>query len=221
MSKNLKDICRKVVAVGRNYADHAKELGNKVESSPAIFLKPSSCIIEEGKIKLPNGANEVHHEVELGLVIGKSLTNVKAEEVYSAILGYVVALDLTDRPLQNQLKASGLPWTLAKCFDTACPVGPILPLESLPAGILTSRQEFQKVDNEIWLKVNQLERQRSKLNMMVWTPADLVSIITKRISLQYGDLILTGTPAGVGPLKSGDEIEAGLDDLCSIKISVE
>ncbi|VDP40805.1 unnamed protein product [Schistosoma margrebowiei] len=195
-----------LVAVGRNYADHAKELGNKVEPSPAIFLKPSSCIIEEGKIKLPNGASEVHHEVELGLVIGKSLTNVK---VYSAILGYVVALDLTDRLLQNQLKASGLPWTLAKCFDTACPVGPILPLESLPA------------DNEIWLKVNQLERQRSKLNMMVWTPADLVSIITKRISLQYGDLILTGTPAGVGPLKSGDEIEAGLDDLCSIKFSVE
>ncbi|CAI2733280.1 unnamed protein product [Schistosoma spindalis] len=221
MSKNLKDICRKIVAVGRNYADHAKELGNKVESSPVIFLKPSSCIIEEGKIKLPNGASEVHHEVELGLVIGKSLTNVKAEEVYSAILGYVVALDLTDRPLQNQLKASGLPWTLAKCFDTACPVGPILPLESLPAGVLTSRQEFQNVDNEIWLKVNQLERQRSKLNMMVWTPADLVSTITKRISLQYGDLILTGTPAGVGPLKSGDEIEAGLDDLCSIKFSVE
>ncbi|VDP40249.1 unnamed protein product [Schistosoma curassoni] len=153
--------------------------------------------------------------------MGPMKSIMKSNLVYSAILGYVVALDLTDRPLQNQLKASGLPWTLAKCFDTACPVGPILPLESLPAGILTSRQEFQKVDNEIWLKVNQLERQRSKLNMMVWTPADLVSIITKRISLQYGDLILTGTPAGVGPLKSGDEIEAGLDDLCSIKISVE
>lgn len=155
------------------------------------------------------------------MVIGKSLTNVKTEEVYSAILGYVVALDLTDRSLQNQLKASGLPWTMAKCFDTACPVGPILPLDSLPAGILTSRQEFQNVNNEIWLKVNQVERQRSKLNMMVWTPAELISIITKRISLQYGDLILTGTPAGVGPLRSCDEIEAGLDDLCSIKFSVE
>ncbi|CAH8642896.1 unnamed protein product [Schistosoma rodhaini] len=221
MSRNLKDICRKIVAVGRNYADHAKELGNKIESSPVIFLKPSSCIIDGGKIKFPNGTDEIHHEVELGLVIGKSLANVKAEEVYSAILGYVVALDLTDRSLQNQLKASGLPWTLAKCFDTACPVGSILPLDSLPAGILTSRQEFQNVNNEIWLKVNQVERQRSKLNMMVWTPADLVSIITKRISLQYGDLILTGTPAGVGPLRSGDEIEAGLDDLCSIKFSVE
>lgn len=81
MSRNLKDICRKVVAVGRNYADHARELGNKIESSPAIFLKPSSCIIDGGKIKLPNGTDEIHHEVELGLVIGKSLTNVKTEEV--------------------------------------------------------------------------------------------------------------------------------------------
>ncbi|KAK4467818.1 hypothetical protein MN116_008742 [Schistosoma mekongi] len=222
MSKNLKSVCRKIVAVGRNYLDHTKELGNKVESSPIIFIKPSSCIIEEGEqIKVPNGATEVHHEVELGLVIGKSLTNIKAEEVHAAILGYVIALDLTDRTLQNQLCSSGLPWTLAKCFDTACPVGPVLPLTSLPASFLTSRQEFQKINNEIWLKVNKIERQRSKLNMMIWTPADLVSVITRRISLEYGDLVLTGTPAGVGPLKSGDEIEASLDNLCPITFNVE
>ncbi|KAH8857139.1 Acylpyruvase FAHD1, mitochondrial [Schistosoma japonicum] len=199
------------------FRDHAKELGNKVESSPIIFIKPSSCIIEEGEqIKLPNGATEVHHEVELGLVIGKSLT-----QVHSAILGYVIALDLTDRLLQKQLCSNGLPWTMAKCFDTACPVGSILPLESLPVGFLTSRQEFQKINSEIWLRVNKIERQRSKLNMMIWTPADLVSIITRRISLEYGDLVLTGTPAGVGPLKSGDEVEASLDSLCPIRFGVK
>nr|AAW24695.1 SJCHGC00506 protein [Schistosoma japonicum] len=110
---------------------------------------------------------------------------------------------------------------MAKCFDTACPVGSILPLKSLPVGFLTSRQEFQKINSEIWLRVNKIERQRSKLNMMIWTPADLVSIITRRISLEYGDLVLTGTPAGVGPLKSGDEVEASLDSLCPIRFGVK
>nr|CAH8867294.1 unnamed protein product [Trichobilharzia regenti] len=223
MSTSLKSICRKIVAVGRNYADHAKELGNKVGDSPVIFMKPSSCIIEEGEsIKMPNGTTEIHHEVELGFVIGKRLTSVKPNEVSSSsVMGYVVALDLTDRFLLNDLKSKQLPWTLAKCFDTACPVGPILPMTSLPINILKSRQEFHTVNNEIWLKVNHSERQRSKLNKMVWTPADLISIISQRISLEYGDLVLTGTPAGVGPLKTGDEVEIGLDNLCSVKFKVQ
>ncbi|VDQ08770.1 unnamed protein product [Trichobilharzia regenti] len=204
MSTSLKSICRKIVAVGRNYADHAKELGNKVGDSPVIFMKPSSCIIEEGEsIKMPNGTTEIHHEVELGFVIGKRLTSVSS----SSVMGYVVALDLTDRFLLNDLKSKQLPWTLAKCFDTACPVGPILPMTSLPINILKS--------------LNHSERQRSKLNKMVWTPADLISIISQRISLEYGDLVLTGTPAGVGPLKTGDEVEIGLDNLCSVKFKVQ
>nr|CAH8867296.1 unnamed protein product [Trichobilharzia regenti] len=186
-------------------------------------MKPSSCIIEEGEsIKMPNGTTEIHHEVELGFVIGKRLTSVKPNEVSSSsVMGYVVALDLTDRFLLNDLKSKQLPWTLAKCFDTACPVGPILPMTSLPINILKSRQEFHTVNNEIWLKVNHSERQRSKLNKMVWTPADLISIISQRISLEYGDLVLTGTPAGVGPLKTGDEVEIGLDNLCSVKFKVQ
>ncbi|CAH8603730.1 unnamed protein product [Heterobilharzia americana] len=222
MSKSLKSICRKIVAVGRNYADHAKELGNKVENSPVIFIKPPSCIIEEGEdIKVPNGTTEIHHEIELGLVIGKSLTNAKPIEIQSAILGYVIALDLTDRLLQNYLKSKQLPWTLAKCFDTACPVGSILPLTTLPIDILKDHQQFKNVNNEIWLKVNCIERQRSKLNRMIWTPADLLSIISERISLEYGDLVLTGTPAGVGSLKSGDKVQAGLDNLYCVKFKVK
>lgn len=129
---------------------------------------------------------------------------------------------MTDRKLQNELKSKQLPWTMAKGFDTACPIGPLLPLQTLPIEFLSdNRQTFDLVNEELWLNVNQSERQRSQINHMIWTPAQLIEFISERITLEPGDLILTGTPSGVGPVRSGDILTFGLNQKCVVKFEVK
>ncbi|KAF7254872.1 hypothetical protein EG68_07523 [Paragonimus skrjabini miyazakii] len=224
MHKGLRQICRKVVAVGRNYVEHARELGSEIQSEPVIFLKPSSSIIEHGEaIEIPNGVIEVHHEVELGFVIGKELSKVKPIDFTDSILGFVVALDMTNRGLQNVLKSRQLPWTLSKCFDTSCPVGPLLPCSMLPSDIFSpNSSDFKAVapSVQLWLRVNETERQRASIDGMIHSPAELISFISYHMRLEPGDLILTGTPAGVGPVKSGDLITAGIEGICEVDFPV-
>ncbi|CAL8086925.1 unnamed protein product [Calicophoron daubneyi] len=224
MTTNLRQICRKVVAVGRNYIAHAIELGSVIQDEPVVFLKPPSSIIEQGeKIRLPKDASEVHHEVELGLVIGKELSNVGTTDLASSILGFVVALDMTDRELQNKLKSRQLPWTLAKCFDTSCPVGPVLPVSLLPPHLFTyelGQKPSTDQPLELWLSVNGSPRQRGSIDSMIYNPAQLISFISHHMRLEPGDLILTGTPAGVGAVRSGDVIKAGIGKISEIEFSV-
>ncbi|KAA3675501.1 acylpyruvate hydrolase [Paragonimus westermani] len=140
-----------------------------------------------------------------------------------SILGFVVALDMTDRYLQNALKSRQLPWTLSKCFDTSCPVGPLLPCSMLPSGIFSPNSpDFKAVapSVQLWLRVNQTERQRAGIDGMIHSPAELISFISYHMRLEPGDLILTGTPAGVGPVKSGDLITAGIEGICEVDFHV-
>lgn len=187
------DKIRNVWAVGRNYADHAKELGNAVPSSPLIFLKAGSTVVTSQDLNLSSLGIETHHEIELALQFDDSLK----------ISHFGLALDLTDRAKQNELKAQGQPWTLAKSFKLSCPLSPMRPLKSL--------QDLKNVDIE--LRINGEVRQKGNTSQMIFALPALVEFVLENFPVCPGDLLLTGTPSGVGALKSGDLLEAQLGDI--------
>lgn len=178
-------------AVGRNYAEHAKELGNEVPTEPLIFLKAgSSASFAQETIHLPPWKNELHHEVELALRFDKDL------KIHEAC----IALDLTDREKQNQLKAKGQPWTLAKSFKEACPLSAFFPVQNL--------DDLKNL--EISLKVNGEVRQQGNTNQMIFSFEQVIEFVLAHFPVVPGDLLLTGTPSGVGAFKKGDILEAQL-----------
>ena len=182
----------KIVCVGRNYADHARELGNEVPKAPLLFLKPPSAIIGTGvPILLPKASAHVEYEAEIGVVIGRRLRNADEKAAEQGIRGFVCLNDVTARDLQ---KSDGQ-WTRAKGFDTFCPVGPRI-AEGLDWWTL-----------EVTGRVNGQERQRARASDMVFSIPALLSYISGVMTLEPGDLVATGTPAGVGPLKVGDLVE--------------
>lgn len=176
-------------AVGRNYAEHAKELGNEVPTEPLIFLKAgSTATLAASELHLPTWKSELHHEIELALRFDKNL------EIDSAC----IALDLTDRDKQNQLKAKGQPWTLAKSFKEACPLSSFFPVKSL--------EELKNLD--IVLKINGDIRQQGNTAQMIFPLEQVIEFVKHHFPVMPGDLLLTGTPSGVGPFKKGDILEA-------------
>jgi 2-keto-4-pentenoate hydratase/2-oxohepta-3-ene-1,7-dioic acid hydratase in catechol pathway len=182
----------KVVCVGRNYADHAKELGNEVPKAPLLFFKPSSALVGPGApIVLPQASQQVEYEAEIGVVVGKVLRNVDTSTAEGGIRGFICANDVTARDLQ---KSDGQ-WARAKGFDSFCPVGP-----KVAKGL-----DWRSL--EIIGRVNGVEKQRGTTAQMVFPIPQLLSYISGIMTLEAGDLVLTGTPAGVGPLKSGDVVE--------------
>jgi len=188
-------------AVGRNYADHAKELGNAVPTEPLIFLKAgSTSTLAASEIHLPSWAVEIHHEVELALQFDEKL------EIHQAC----IALDLTERQKQAQLKAQGSPWTLAKSFTGSCPLSRFFPVQNL--------QELKSL--EIQLSVNGQLRQNGNTQQMIFSLEILLDYVRKHFPVVPGDLLLTGTPAGVGPLKAGDLVEAKLQGKMEQRWSV-
>lgn len=203
---------KKIVAVGRNYKAHAEELGNKVPEKPIIFTKPTTSYLWQGHpIKFPPGCNDLHHEVELGIVVGKKGYQIPEEKAKEYIGGYFVALDMTARDLQLDAKKNGHPWTLSKGWDTSTPAG-----EFIEKDKITNPQNLQ-----IWLKVNGEMRQNGNTADMIFSISYLISFISKYMTLEEGDVILTGTPSGVGGLKGGDVIEAGIGDVAKITFSVD
>lgn len=182
----------KIVCVGRNYADHARELGNEVPKAPLLFFKPSSALVGPGApIVLPGASQQVEYEAEIGVVVGKVLRNVDSAGAEAGIRGFVCANDVTARDLQ---KSDGQ-WARAKGFDSFCPVGPRV-AEGLDWRSL-----------EIIGRLNGVEKQRGPTAQMVFPIPELLSYISRIMTLEPGDLVLTGTPAGVGPLKPGDVFE--------------
>jgi 5-carboxymethyl-2-hydroxymuconate isomerase len=201
----------KIVCVGRNYAKHAKELGNEVPEFPIIFLKPPSAMIYSGgTIEYPHFSNNVHHEVELVLLIGDNLKNASEEQTASAIIGYGVGLDMTARDLQDELRKQGSPWTVSKCFDTSAVVSEFVTAASVP----------NILHQEIELRVNGETRQHAKLDEMIFKPAELVSKISSMLMLEAGDLVFTGTPQGVSAVGRGDVLHATLGSACSLDARV-
>lgn len=196
----------KIVCVGRNYVEHAKELGNEVPKVPLIFLKPQSSIIASGEaILLPPQSAQVEHEAELVIVIGKRGRHITTEEARKHILGYTVGNDVTARDLQ---KTDGQ-WTRAKGFDTFCAFGPWIDTD------------FDPSDAVVTCRVNGQMRQMASTRDMVFSVPTLVAYISSVMTLEPGDLIFTGTPAGVGPLKPGDRVDVEIDGLGGISNPVK
>lgn len=193
----------KVVCVGRNYAEHAKELNNPVPAEPILFIKPASSLVPmSGDIRIPSGMGSVHHELEIAVLIGQELKNASEEQVHSALSGIGLALDLTLRDVQSKLKEKGHPWERAKAFDGACPVSEFIGADQFPDL------------NHIQLKLErngQLQQQGSSHDML-FPVVPLIADMSRHFTLNPGDIILTGTPAGVGPLESGDALNSSLSN---------
>ena len=201
----------KIVCVGRNYAEHAKELGNEVPDKPVIFLKAASALIHSGeKIIHPTFSKDMHHEVELVLLIGKAVKNANKNEAENAIIGYGVGLDMTLRDIQNDLRKAGNPWTISKCFDTSAVVSDF---------VLKSDYNLT-LDEEISLSVNGQIRQKEKLNKMLFSPVEIVEYISSLMTLEEGDLIFTGTPAGVGKVEMGDRLWGKIEGIGELETTV-
>jgi 2-keto-4-pentenoate hydratase/2-oxohepta-3-ene-1,7-dioic acid hydratase in catechol pathway len=201
----------KIVCVGRNYAEHAEELGNELPEKPVVFLKPASAIIFSGdEIKYPPFSEEMHHEVELVLLIRSKIKNATIKEAESAITGYGVGLDMTLRDVQTNLKSNGHPWTIAKCFDTS----------AVLSEFVLKDDHNLTLDEEIFLTINDEERQRDKLNKMIFKPGELVQYLSSLMTLEKGDLIFTGTPKGVGKVNKGDQIKAGIVGITELAVKV-
>jgi 2-keto-4-pentenoate hydratase/2-oxohepta-3-ene-1,7-dioic acid hydratase in catechol pathway len=201
----------KILCIGRNYVDHIKELGNEMPQQPVIFSKPASSVIGEGEeIVIPSYSGDCHHEAELALLIGTGGKDIAVASAMSHVAGFAVAIDLTLRDVQSELKTKGLPWDLAKGFDTACPLSDFVPASSVP----------NPQDARITLSVNGEPRQDGSTALMIHRMPELISYLSSIFTLAPGDIILTGTPAGVGPIRSGDKVVAGIASVGTLSVTV-
>ena len=205
----------RIYCVGRNYEEHAKEMGFSGREPPFFFMKPADAVVPvnagtTGPLPYPSLTANLHHEVELVIAIGKGGQNIAAADALQHIYGYAIGLDMTRRDLQNDMKKQGRPWCIGKGFDHSAPIGPITP--AAQAG------DIDKAS--IWLQVNGADRQRSSVAQLIWSIAETIEHLSAAWALQPGDLIYTGTPAGVAAVVHGDQLEAGVDGLGTLRLSV-
>jgi 2-keto-4-pentenoate hydratase/2-oxohepta-3-ene-1,7-dioic acid hydratase in catechol pathway len=201
----------RLFCIGRNYASHAREMNSAVPTVPMVFLKPSTALVPTGgRVILPAMSNEVHHEVELVVVIGKRGKDIPEAEAMGYVAGYAVGLDMTARDLQAEAKKSGAPWTVAKGFDTFAPLGPIAPAAALPDPQHTTIQ----------LRINGAVRQDGRTADMIFSIPRLITHCSQIFTLLPGDLLYTGTPEGVGPVHEGDHLEATVAGLPPLSVTV-
>ena len=201
----------KILCIGRNYAEHIRELGNETPDTPVIFSKPATSIIGNGgTVVIPPYSHDCHHEAELAVLIGNQGKDIPAERARDHIAGYGVAIDLTLRDVQAELKRKGLPWEIAKGFDTACPLS-----DFMPADRVADPQSLR-----IRLSVNGQLRQDGSTALMLHPVGRLISYLSGIFTLEPGDVILTGTPAGVGPIVAGDDVAAEIPGVGTVRITV-
>ncbi len=203
---------RRIFCIGRNYAAHAKEMGSNPErEAPFYFTKAADAIVASGSaVSYPPRCNDLHHEIELVVAIGKAGSNIPVANAEEHIFGYAVGIDLTRRDLQAVAKSKGRPWDTAKNFDQSAPVSDIHTV----AGI------GHPASGRIWLAVNGETRQDGNIEQMIWSVAESIAEISTYGRLAPGDLIYTGTPAGVGPIVAGDRLEGGIDGVDQIIIDI-
>jgi fumarylpyruvate hydrolase len=201
----------RIYCVGRNYAEHAREMGNDPKADPPVFFtKPADAIVANGvAVPYPPRTDNFHYEVELVVAVGGAGRNIAAAQALGHVFGYAVGNDLTRRDLQGASKKKGLPWDTGKAFDASAPIGAIRP---------ASLGHIER--GRIWLNVNGETRQQSDIGEMIWSVSDIIAELSTLFELRAGDLIYTGTPAGVGPLKPGDRIECGIDGLESLSNTI-
>ncbi|MFA6468098.1 MAG: fumarylacetoacetate hydrolase family protein [Bacteroidota bacterium] len=201
-----------IFCVGKNYADHAKEMGGDVPKEPIIFLKPNSAVVQNGEsIIIPDYSKNIHHEIELTVLIGKKGKNIPQSEALSYIAGYGVGLDMTMRDRQAEAKKSGNPWSIAKGFDTSAPLSSFVEATSVP----------DPHNLEIRLSVNGTERQHSNTRHMIFRIDVLISFLSSIFTLEEGDVLYTGTPEGVGQVVRGDILIGEITGIGTIHHTVQ
>jgi len=205
----------RIYCVGRNYEEHAKEMGFTGREPPFFFMKPADAIVvvpagETATISYPRLTRNLHHEIELVIAIGKGGSNIAAADALHHVFGYAVGLDMTRRDLQNDMKKQGRPWCIGKAFDQSAPIGPITPLAQ--AGDITQA--------EIHVQVNGQDRQRSHVSKLIWNISETIEHLSAAWDLQAGDLIYSGTPEGVAAVVAGDMMVGGVTGLETIRVSV-
>ena len=201
---------RRIYCVGRNYAEHAREMGHDPRQElPFFFGKPADAVVDAGRVlPYPPCTAELHHEVELVVALHQRGVNVRAADAASMIFGHAVGIDLTRRDLQAEAKKSGRPWDMAKGFDNSAPIG------ALTLGI-------PPASGEISLRIDDEVRQRGDLKDMIWSVAEIIATLSTYVELAPGDLIFTGTPAGVGPIKRGESLRGMIAGIEPIEITFE
>ena len=199
----------RIYCVGRNYADHAREMGHDPDREPPFFfMKPATALLTEGKdMKYPSLSKDVHHEIEMVVAIGKGGSNIASNKALDHVWGYGVGLDMTRRDLQGEAKKMGRPWDTGKAFDQSAPCSALLPVS----------QCGHPAKGNISLKVNGEIRQTGDLAMMIWNVPDTIAYLSTLFTLMPGDLIFSGTPAGVAAVKVGDLLEGHVDGLPALK----
>ncbi len=201
----------RVFCIGRNYAEHVRELSNVIPIKPVVFIKPATCLVKPGeRIHFPKHGKMLHHEVEIVVKIGREGRATKEEEALSFISAFTVGLDLTLRDVQEDLKKKGLPWEIAKAFEQSAPIGEFVPYD----------QSLDLKHISFGCKVNGIERQRGNTGEMIFSFERLLVELSKIWVLRPGDLIYTGTLSGVGPLRIGDTIEIEGDSIGSFSWSI-
>jgi fumarylpyruvate hydrolase len=203
---------RRIYCVGRNYADHAKEMGGSPEREPPFFFdKPADAVIESGTpVPYPPRTANLHHEIELVVAIGREGKDIPLDDANAYIFGYAVGNDLTRRDLQFAARDVGRPWDTAKGFDNSAPITAIHLVEDV--GLIEK--------GEIWLTVNDAMKQKGNIADMIWSVPEVIAELSRLYTLKPGDLIFTGTPAGVGPLVPGDEVQGGVELLGTLQFMV-
>jgi 2-keto-4-pentenoate hydratase/2-oxohepta-3-ene-1,7-dioic acid hydratase in catechol pathway len=204
-------LVRNIIATGKNYRKHILEMGHPIPDAPSFFLKPTSSILDDGAtILLPPESTRVDHEVELAIFVGKRGHRITVKDAPKHIAGYGVAVDVSARDIQIADMKQGNPWTVSKGFDTFCPLSVMR-----PAGALKVNAD----DTRLWLSVNGKVRQDNRTSDMIWKCGELVSRISQFMTIDLGDVILTGTPEGVGPMVDGDKVECAVEGIGELHLT--
>lgn len=203
---------RRIFCVGRNYADHVREMGADPKSEPPIFFsKPADAVVQHGAtIPFALNTDNLHYEVELVLAIGKAGVNISEADALDHVWGYGVGVDLTRRDRQTEAKKAGAPWDIAKAFDNSAPLGALRPASAI--GHLGR--------GRIWLAVNGETKQDGDIADMIWNAPEIIAHLSRSWALQAGDLVFTGTPSGVGPLKPNDDVTCGIEGLAPLQFRI-
>ena len=205
----------RIYCVGRNYEEHAREMGFSGREPPFFFLKPADALVvvepkQTGSMPYPSLTQNLHHEVELVVALGRGGRNIAAADAMGHVHGYAVGLDMTRRDLQNDMKKQGRPWCIGKAFDHSAPIGAITPAAAVP----------QIAQASIALQVNGAQRQHSSIARLIWSIAETIEHLSAAWALQAGDLIFTGTPEGVAAVVAGDTLVAHIDGLQDLRIRI-
>ncbi|MCB8840636.1 fumarylacetoacetate hydrolase family protein [Aurantimonas sp. VKM B-3413] len=202
---------RRVYCVGRNYADHAIEMGHDPDREPPFFFqKNPDNLVTSGVFPYPSGSSDVHHEIELAVCLARGGKDISLETALSHVYGYAVGLDMTRRDLQAEAKKLGRPWEIGKAFEHSAPISPIVPAARIG----------HPDKGVIWLKVNGEIRQSGDLAQMIWKTQEAIAYLSRLFTLAAGDIVMTGTPAGVGPVKRGDRLEGHVEGVGDLVVTV-